>query len=176
VSRQVRERHRHRVVLALGANLGDRLYGLNQALLRLAMAEECRIVAVSSVIETDPVGGPDQPAYLNAVALLSTSEAPHDLLRRCQQIEAELGRERLVRWGPRTVDLDLISVDDLEMETAELTLPHPRASGRAFVLLPWLDVDPDATLPGSGSVRALAEVAGDRAGVRPRTDLKLVVP
>ena len=173
---QVGERHRHQVVLALGANLGDRLFVLNQALRCLALAEQCRIATVSSVIETDPVGGPDQPAYLNAGALLSTTETPHDLLRRCQRIEAELGRRRLVRWGPRTVDLDLISIDDLEMETAELTLPHPRAASRAFVLLPWLDVDPEAFLPGSGSVRVLAEAAGDRAGVRPRNDLKLVVP
>jgi 2-amino-4-hydroxy-6-hydroxymethyldihydropteridine diphosphokinase len=142
----------------------------------LASAAECRITAVSAVIETDPVGGPDQPPFLNAVALLSTSETPHELLHRCQRIEADLGRRRLVRWGPRTVDLDLISFDDLELDTDELTLPHPRAQGRAFVLVPWLSVEPDAVLPGVGPVRDLADMATDRAGVRPRNDLKLVVP
>ena len=154
----------HRVVLALGANLGDRLDTLNQALRLVAAAERCRITAVSAVFETDPVGGPEQPPYLNAIALLSTDESPHQLLRRCQRIEVELGRQRLVRWGPRTVDLDLISIDDLRIDSDELILPHPRAASRAFVLVPWAEVDPTAELAGAGPIADLLE-GMDRTGI-----------
>ncbi len=168
-----------RAVLALGANLGDRSAALRAAILDLAGFEGLHVRAVSTPVETAPVGGPPQPDYLNAVALVDTSLSPMALLAACQEVESTHGRTRTVRWGPRTLDIDLISYDDLAAGTSQLELPHPRARIRAFVLAPWLDVDPDATLPGPGgpvSVAQLLAAAPDRGGLRPRPDLRLEVP
>lgn len=163
-------------VIALGSNLGDRLATLQSALDRLGSDPMTVVTGVSRVYETDPVGGPDQPDYLNAVATLVTGRQPSSLLRLCQDVEADLGRVRSVRWGPRTVDLDLVSMQGVQFSGPDLLLPHPRARVRAFVLVPWLDVEPDAELPGHGAVRPLAEAAPDLAGLRRRDDLTLVVP
>ncbi|WP_426563697.1 2-amino-4-hydroxy-6-hydroxymethyldihydropteridine diphosphokinase [Angustibacter sp. McL0619] len=164
------------VVLALGANLGDREATLRLALDELDATDGVALQAVSPLVETDPVGGPDQPDYLNLVAVLTTSLAPADLLAACHRIEQLHGRERDVRWGARTLDLDVIaygrtgSSSEVVSTGPELTLPHPRAHERAFVLAPWSQVQPDARLRlPTGEVRPVREllaVAADRDGVR----------
>lgn len=159
-----------RAVLALGANLGDRETTLDAAVAGLTATPGVRVVAVSPLVETDPVGGPDQPPYLNAVVLVDTTLGPHDLLAGCLALEAAHGRERDVRWGPRTLDVDVVDYGGMTLHSDDLTLPHPRAAGRAFVLAPWLAVDPDAELPsGGGSVPVadLLAVAADAGSVRP---------
>ena len=159
-----------RAVLAVGSNLGDRMGHLQGAI--DALAEQVDIVAVSAVYETAPVGGPDQDDFLNAVLIAETSLAPFDLLALCQRVEADHDRVREVRWGPRTLDVDIIAMEGEVLDDAILTLPHPRAHERAFVCVPWLDVDPGATLP-QGSIASLAL---DRDGVVRRTDLPLSLP
>ena len=162
-----------RAVIALGANLGDRLATLRDAV--RALADLGVVTAVSDVYETDPVGGPEQPAYLNAVVVLETELAPHDLLTGLQRIEAEHGRTRDVRWGARTLDLDILEMDGRLLADPDLELPHPRAHERGFVLIPWHDVDPQAVIPGQGSVRDLLGVVGTE-GVRRHADALVVAP
>jgi 2-amino-4-hydroxy-6-hydroxymethyldihydropteridine diphosphokinase len=148
-------------VVALGSNLGDRLENLKGALRSIALIAE--VEATSSFYETDPVGGPEQPDYLNAVAILHCNLSPEDLLLQLQQIENEAGRTREVRWGARTLDLDLINASTSSstsympviIETELLVLPHPRAHERAFVLQPWLEIEPEAQIIGKGSVKEL---------------------
>ncbi len=142
-----------RVVIALGSNLGDRSAILRSAV--EAVREYVDIDRVSEIIETDPVGGVEQPDYLNAVLVGETELAPAELMNTLLAIEAAAGRERTIRWGARTLDLDFIAAGDLIMESELLTLPHPRAHERAFVLQPWLEIDPDAYLPGRGPIREL---------------------
>jgi 2-amino-4-hydroxy-6-hydroxymethyldihydropteridine diphosphokinase len=149
--------------LGLGANLGDRLANLQRAV-DLLDTEGIRVAASSRVWETDPVGGPDQPEYLNAVVRVRTELEPMELLAACQRVERELGRVREVRWGPRTIDLDVLLVGDLTMESPALTLPHPRMLERAFVLLPLLELDPDPVLPDG---RRVLDAAVDTRGARP---------
>lgn len=164
-----------RIVLALGSNLGDRMEQLQGAVDALADTPGLRVVAVSPVYETDPVGGPDQPEYLNAVVVAEGVLSPRTVLERALAVEDAFDRVRDVRWGPRTLDVDVIAVGDLVVDEPDLVVPHPRARERAFVLVPWLDADPAAELPGAGAVAGLVERA-DRTGVRRRPDLDLVVP
>ncbi|KQZ09896.1 2-amino-4-hydroxy-6-hydroxymethyldihydropteridine pyrophosphokinase [Microbacterium sp. Root53] len=155
-------------VVALGANLGDRAATIAQAL-----AELRRLPLVEDVVASTPIesvaltlDGPDEsePAYLNAVALVRTRLDASVLLGLLHAIEARHGRERRERWGARTLDLDLIAYGELTSDDEKLKLPHPRAAERDFVLAPWLEVDPDAVLPGRGRVadllRALREDEG----------------
>jgi 2-amino-4-hydroxy-6-hydroxymethyldihydropteridine diphosphokinase len=160
------------VVFSLGSNIGDRLAHLAGAVDAAYVDPALRDVRVSPVYETEPVGGPAQDDYLNAVVLAETELGPYDLLDRAHAWEAAAGRTRDVRWGPRTLDVDVITVDDVRLHDPELTLPHPLAHERAFVLAPWHDVDPDAVLVGRGRV---IELLSDlhHAGVRRRDDLKL---
>jgi dihydroneopterin aldolase/2-amino-4-hydroxy-6-hydroxymethyldihydropteridine diphosphokinase len=162
-------------VLALGSNLGARQQELQRAVDQLAATPGLRVTAVSPVYETDPVGGPDQPDYLNAVVLAETDLAAADLLRRAHAIEAAGRRTREVRWGPRTLDVDIIAYGDQVSADPTLTLPHPRARERAFVLAPWRDADPDAELPGYGPVAALLAAVGGQ-GARRRDDITLRRP
>jgi 2-amino-4-hydroxy-6-hydroxymethyldihydropteridine diphosphokinase len=127
-----------RAYLALGSNLGDRL-----ACLQLAVdALGAQVVATSRVYETVPVGGPEQGAYLNAVVALDTDLDPHALLQLAQRIENDAQRVRAERWGPRTLDVDVLLYDDLVLDDPELTIPHPRMWERGFVLAPLRDVAP----------------------------------
>jgi len=142
-----------KVVIALGSNLGDRAATLDAAIDSLRKIIEVK--SVSTFIETDPVGGPEQPDYLNAVLIGESELEPIQLLFAMQEIELLAGRERIERWGARTLDLDLIVAGDLQMDTELLTLPHPRAHERRFVLDPWLEIEPGAILPGKGEVRLL---------------------
>jgi 2-amino-4-hydroxy-6-hydroxymethyldihydropteridine diphosphokinase len=156
---------RHRVVLSIGTNLGDRLGTLQGCVHAIGGLPDTDVLARSPVYETAPVGGPAQPDYLNAVLVIETGLAPRDLLAAAQRIEADFGRVRAERFGPRTLDIDIISYDEEISDDPVLTLPHPRAHERAFVLAPWHDVDPGAVLPGRGPVAgALAGL--DQSGVR----------
>ncbi|MEU9832499.1 2-amino-4-hydroxy-6-hydroxymethyldihydropteridine diphosphokinase [Streptosporangium sp. NPDC048047] len=163
-----------KVVLALGSNLGDRFDTLQGALDALFDAPGLGFVAVSPVYETDPVGGPEQGPYLNAVVIAESSLDPRTILERAQNVENAFGRIRMERWGARTLDVDLITVGDVVSGDPELTLPHPRAHERAFVLVPWSRVDPEATLAGRRVTDLLAGL--DQEGVRPRADLTLQRP
>ena len=156
-----------RAVLALGSNLGDRLATLQGGVDVLLGPPGLALVALSPVYETVPVGGPPQPEYLNAVVIADTTLPAADLLRRCQAAEAAFGRVREEVWGPRTLDVDVIVYGDVVSDDPELTLPHPRAQERAFVLAPWLDADPDAEIPGRGRVAALLDAAVARNGGQP---------
>jgi len=152
-------------VFALGSNLGDRRDILQGCVDAIAGIPEVQLMAVSPVYETVPVGGPPQPDYLNAVLLARTTLPSRALLDQLHQVEAAFSRLREVRWGPRTLDIDIITVDSEVCADPELTLPHPRAHERAFVLAPWHDVDPRAVLPGYGDVATLL-AATDTSGIR----------
>jgi 2-amino-4-hydroxy-6-hydroxymethyldihydropteridine diphosphokinase len=153
-------------VLALGSNLGDRLGTLQECVQAIGRLPDTDVLAVSPVYQTAPVGGPPQPDYLNAVVLVQTGLGPRDLLAAAHRIEAEFGRVRAERFGPRTLDIDIVSYDGQVSSDPELTLPHPRAHERAFVLVPWHDIEPGAELPGRGPVSRLLDGL-DRGGVRP---------
>jgi 2-amino-4-hydroxy-6-hydroxymethyldihydropteridine diphosphokinase len=146
-----------RAYIGLGANLGEREATLKQALERLARTDGIEVVAVSSFRETDPVGKVDQPRFVNAAAELQTSLRPHDLLDRLLEVERALGRDRAQeeRWGPRTVDLDLLLYGDETVEEPGLEVPHPRLAERAFVLEPLLELDPELRLPDGRPLREL---------------------
>jgi 2-amino-4-hydroxy-6-hydroxymethyldihydropteridine diphosphokinase len=152
------------IVIALGSNMGDRVANLQGGLDCLLAMPGLRATAVSAVFETAPVGGPPQADYMNAVLLADSGLDARSILDRCQAAERALGRVRDERWGPRTLDVDLIACDDEVSSDPELTLPHPRAHQRAFVLAPWLDVSPNARLVGFGSVADLLADA-DMTGV-----------
>ncbi len=145
-------------VVALGANLGDRAATLADAVTELAATDGVTVVAVSPVYDTVAVreDGPDasHPQYLNGVVVIDTTLAPAALLLVLHEIETRHGRERHERWGDRTLDLDLI-VHGEHIEDSNLVVPHPRAHEREFVLRPWLDVEPDAVIPGRGRVADL---------------------
>lgn len=155
--------------VGLGSNLGDRLGHLRDAV-RLLGERGATLVRSSRVYETDPVG-PPQPDYLNAVVEVAWEGTARELLEACLGVEAELGRERAERWGPRTIDVDLLTFGDEEIDEPDLIVPHPRMHERAFVLVPLLELDPDPPLPGGrraaglrladlGSVRVSAPPLG----------------
>jgi 2-amino-4-hydroxy-6-hydroxymethyldihydropteridine diphosphokinase len=132
-----------RAYLAIGSNLGDRLAHLQLGVDALARVPGVRVAAVSGVYETAPVGGPPQDAFLNAVVAIETDLSEEELLRQCQQIEELAARERAERWGPRTLDVDILLVDETEFHSADLDIPHPRMWERGFVLAPLRDVAPE---------------------------------
>ncbi|QOR71407.1 2-amino-4-hydroxy-6-hydroxymethyldihydropteridine diphosphokinase [Ruania alkalisoli] len=159
------------VVLALGGNVGDVRTTLRGVIADLTTTDGLTVEEISPLARTSAVLQPDavaQPDYLNAVVLATTTLAPRELLDLAHHLEGTYGRQRTQRWGERTLDVDLIVYGTLTSTDPELTLPHPRANERAFVLVPWAQADPDAFLPGlgGGPVAALAETAPDRAGVR----------
>lgn len=138
----------HNVYIGLGSNLGAREKNITAALGALQTTREIDVLKVSSLYETKPEGGPaNQPKYINAVAHIRTTLSPERLLAVCQRIETSLGRKRAVRWGPRTIDLDLLCYDDEIRADPDLTLPHPRMHERAFVLKPFAEVAPDYVHP-----------------------------
>ncbi|MGO4383664.1 2-amino-4-hydroxy-6-hydroxymethyldihydropteridine diphosphokinase [Specibacter sp. RAF43] len=154
-----------RVILALGSNLGERHGTLNAAVADLVDRPEVRLRDVSPVVVTKPVGGPaGQPDFLNMVIAVDTTLDPYELLAHCHAVEAAHHRVREVRWGARTLDVDIISYGDLHSADPFLTLPHPRAAQRAFVLYPWSLMDPNALLDGR-PVAELAAAAADMPGI-----------
>ncbi|CAL9495308.1 hypothetical protein SUDANB105_03302 [Streptomyces sp. enrichment culture] len=164
-------------VLSLGSNLGNRLETLQGAVDALEDTPGVRIKAVSPVYETEPWGVEpgSQPSYFNAVVVLKTTLPPSSLLERAHAVEEAFHRVRDERWGARTLDVDIVSYADVVSDDPRLTLPHPRAHERAFVLAPWHDVDPDAQLPGRGAVADLLDTL-TREGVAARADLELRLP
>nr|WP_194241614.1 2-amino-4-hydroxy-6-hydroxymethyldihydropteridine diphosphokinase [Galbitalea soli] len=156
---------RHRAVLSLGSNLGDRAATLRDAVAEIRALPGVTVEAVSPAIETaalKPEGVDERaPAYLNIAVVLSFDGHPEGLLDLLNAIEADHGRVRIERWGDRTLDIDIVTVDEILQADARLTLPHPRAHERAFVLAPWLAIDPDAVLPGHGRVDALLAATGE---------------
>lgn len=159
-------------VFSLGSNLGDRLEYLQGATAALRATPGLKIAGISSVYETTPVGLTDQPDFLNLVVVTDSTLASMVMLERALAIEDAYARVRTVQWGPRTVDVDLIAVGDRVLHGETLTLPHPRAHERAFVLVPWLEIEPEAVLVGHGRVADL--IAGlDASGVRRRDDLRV---
>lgn len=158
------------VVVALGANLGNAPRTLALAVRSLTgPGGPLRDACCSDLVVTDPVGGPEQPDYVNAVVTAVTSRPARLLLADLHAVEARFGRTRDVRWGARTLDLDLVAYGDTVSDDPHLTLPHPRAHERGFVLVPWLDADPAATLAVDGESVAVADLLDrvGRDGVRP---------
>ncbi len=164
-------------VVALGANLGNRLETLQGAIDALGDTPGLRVKAVSPVYETEPWGVEpgSQPSYFNAVVSVKTTLPPGSLLERGHAIEEAFDRVREEHWGPRTIDVDIIAYADEVSADPDLTLPHPRAHQRAFVLAPWNDIDPEAQIPGHGPVAALLSAVG-LSGLTQRTDLELRLP
>ena len=147
-----------RAVLSLGSNLGDSAEILSSA--AEALNEVSEVIALSSFYQTRPVGGPPQPDFINAVIIIETNLEPEELLLVAQAIEGAHGRERnenTVKWGPRFLDIDLIKCDEMLINSPDLMIPHPRAHEREFVLRPWNEIDPAATLPGFGAISRLLE-------------------
>ncbi|KNE82906.1 MULTISPECIES: 2-amino-4-hydroxy-6-hydroxymethyldihydropteridine diphosphokinase [Streptomyces] len=166
-----------RAVIALGSNLGNRLETLQGAVDALEDTPGVRVKAVSPVYETEPWGVEPgtQPSYFNAVVLVRTTLPPGSLLERAHAVEEAFERVRDERWGPRTLDVDIVAYQGVLSDDPSLTLPHPRVHERAFVLAPWHDIDPAAEVPGHGPVAELLdEVPGQ--GVERRADLELRLP
>ncbi|MEV6757416.1 2-amino-4-hydroxy-6-hydroxymethyldihydropteridine diphosphokinase [Streptomyces sp. NPDC051214] len=166
-----------RAVISLGSNLGNRLETLQGAVDALEDTPGLRVKAVSPVYETEPWGVDPgtQPSYFNAVVVVKTTLPPSSLLERAHAIEEAFHRVRDERWAARTIDVDIVAYADIVSDDPDLTLPHPRAHERAFVLAPWHDVEPEAQLAGRGDVAdLLAKVT--REGVTPRVDLELRLP
>ncbi|MCX4737607.1 2-amino-4-hydroxy-6-hydroxymethyldihydropteridine diphosphokinase [Streptomyces antibioticus] len=166
-----------RAVISLGSNLGNRLETLQGAIDALEDTPGVRVKAVSPVYETAPWGVEpgSQPSYFNAVVVLKTTLPPSSLLERAHAVEEAFHRVREERWGARTLDVDIVAYADVVDGDPRLTLPHPRAHERAFVLAPWLDVEPEAELPGRGPVAALLDTI-TREGATARQDLELHLP
>ena len=144
-----------KAVIALGSNLGNRELNIDSAIAELAKIIE--ITHLSTNHETNPVGGPEQPKFLNAVAIAESHLDPRELLIAMLEIENKLGRKRDIHWGPRTIDLDLIIFGNEVIDSEVLVLPHPRAHERKFVLEPWLEIDPAAEIPGLGQVESILQ-------------------
>ncbi|MFC3996064.1 2-amino-4-hydroxy-6-hydroxymethyldihydropteridine diphosphokinase [Nocardiopsis sediminis] len=155
--------------------MGDRRAILQGAVDALFDAPGLEPVALSPVYETAPVGGPEQGPFLNVVLLADAELPPIELLERAQGVEEAFDRVREVRWGPRTIDVDIVAFGERRSSDPDLTLPHPRAHERAFVLRPWADADPDAVLPGRGAVAGLLADVADQE-IRRRDDLALQPP
>lgn len=155
-----------RAFLGLGSNLGDRQAMLRQAAARLRALPGIRILRASSVYETEPLGLTDQPWFLNQVLEVETALDPHHLLTAVQEVEASLGRRREVRWGPRTIDIDILLYADVTLRSPRLVLPHPALAHRRFVLVPLAELHPLLRLPDGRCVRDLLEALGDAQVVR----------
>jgi 2-amino-4-hydroxy-6-hydroxymethyldihydropteridine diphosphokinase len=152
--------------LGLGSNIGDRLANLQKAVRHLQRAEGVRVVRSSRIYETDPVGGPDQPDFLNCVLEVETDLEPHDLMAACQEVEDTLGRQRGVRWGPRVIDVDILTFGDRDVLEPDLEIPHPRMHERGFVLAPLLELTADPPLPGNRKIATLRLGPDVLGGVR----------
>ncbi len=155
------------VYLGLGSNVGDGEEYIEQAVFLLGKIKGVDILRRSSNYETDAVGGPDQPQFINAAVSLRTTLTPQKLLEETHTIENALGREREVEWGPRTIDIDLLTFGAEEISDEELTVPHPRMHERGFVLLPLLELDADPPLPDGRRIETLRPDHMDPAAARP---------
>lgn len=153
--------------LSIGSNMGDRLKTFQQAIQMLDANDEIRVEELSSIYETDPVGYTNQACFLNAVIKISTTLKPEELLQTALFIESELGRKREIRWGPRTLDLDILLYNQENIETESLIVPHPRMQERAFVIIPLMELDPGITLPNvNAALDDILNQIPDKEGVR----------
>ncbi|HAQ06149.1 MAG TPA: 2-amino-4-hydroxy-6-hydroxymethyldihydropteridine diphosphokinase, partial [Bacillus bacterium] len=153
--------------IALGSNMGDRFGYLKKAILLLEGHEKIKVVNTSSIFETDPVGYTDQDQFLNMAIHVLTSLKPLELLDACLRVEEETGRKRDIRWGPRTLDLDILLYNHENIETEKLTIPHPRMSERAFVILPLIEMNPNIKLPVMEEpLKSCLKSIPDKEGVR----------
>jgi 2-amino-4-hydroxy-6-hydroxymethyldihydropteridine diphosphokinase len=152
--------------LALGSNEGDRLSTLQRAVDLLDAAPGITIRRSSRIYETEPVGGPPQPDYLNAVVEARTSLDPRELLEACHRVERSLGRERVVRWGPRTIDIDILTYGRERIDEPDLVIPHPRMHERGFVLAPLLELDADPPLPAGVRLDVIRLAPDALVGIR----------
>jgi len=156
-------------ILGLGGNIGDPEGAMGEALDRLQAHPAIRVEAVSALYETPPWGKTDQPRFLNAAARIDTSLAPRNLLEAVLAVERDLGRDRTERWGPRTIDIDILLYGDIAVDEQGLTVPHPRLAERIFALAPLVDVAPEASIGGRRAAAILQAL--DRTGlVRLKTD------
>lgn len=146
-----------RAVISLGSNIGDKFSYLQSAVNEINSLGDSEILICSSVYKTKPVGFEDQEDFLNAALILETDLSAEELLQKLLLIELNLGRERTIKWGPRTIDLDLIDYEKIVMNTESLTLPHPRAFERCFVLKPWNEIDDNAEIIGQGNVKQILQ-------------------
>lgn len=137
----------NKVYIALGSNIAPRVDYLNRAIEAIGQVEQMSVVKQSSIYETEPVGYQDQAKFLNQVIEVQTTYSPMELLLACQSIEKKLGRERDVRWGPRTIDLDILLYNHEDIMTNQLIVPHPRMDSRAFVLVPLAELNPELVIP-----------------------------
>ena len=160
--------------LSIGSNLGDRFEYLQNAVLGICNNSQISKVRVSSIYETIPVGGPQQDDFLNAVVEIETQLSPEELLDFAQKLENGANRVRTEHWGPRTLDVDILDYENKVSGNPELTLPHPRISKRAFVVIPWFEIAPNALVSGLGKLAELHERI-DRSGVQLNRDMKLQV-
>lgn len=150
--------------LGIGSNLGDKKENINSAIELLKDNDSITVTKVSSIYETEPVGYLDQDLFLNVVCEIETGLLPYELLDCCNQIEAQLKRVRLIHWGPRTIDVDILLYDDLKLQEERLTIPHPRMKERAFVIIPLMELAPEITIDGE-AIASIAEGLKDE-GVR----------
>jgi 2-amino-4-hydroxy-6-hydroxymethyldihydropteridine diphosphokinase len=155
------------VYLSLGSNIGNRLQYLCEAVQMLRSHSQIKVVNISSIYETDPVGYEEQALFLNIVVQIETSLNPYSVLEECQSIENELGRKRIIRWGPRTIDLDILLFNYENIVSDKLIIPHPRIEERAFVLVPLIEIAPDMKLPNKPMLlKESLKLLPDREGVR----------
>ncbi len=152
-------------VVALGSNIGNKIANLDEAVARLTATPEVTLIRRSRNYRTPPWGNTDQDWFVNGAMLVNTSLSPHDLLGRCLQVETEMGRRRIEKWGPRIIDLDVLVYGDVEIAGDILTLPHPQITKRAFVLAPLAELRPDLEIDGRSVGEWLATV--DREGIDP---------
>lgn len=151
--------------IALGSNIGDKTVNINHAITLLTEHDDIRLLARSSDYRTPPWGKTDQDWFVNACIGVATSLSPHELLRRCLETEEEMGRKRAEKWGPRLIDLDVLLHGDAVLSDAELILPHPHITARAFVLAPLADIAPNILIDGKSVLQWLEQI--DKAGVEP---------
>ncbi|RKD32972.1 2-amino-4-hydroxy-6-hydroxymethyldihydropteridine diphosphokinase [Thermohalobacter berrensis] len=142
--------------LGLGSNIGDKKYYIDSALKFLNENENINVTKVSSYYETEPVGYKEQDCFLNVVAKIETSFSPYDLLEYCNHIEQKLKRKRLIRWGPRTIDIDILLYENFTSDDEKLTIPHPRMTERAFVMIPLYEIAQDLVIEGK-SIKEIVE-------------------
>ena len=160
--------------LSIGSNLGDRFEFLQNAVFEICRNSQISKVKVSSIYETTPVGGPQQDDFLNAVVEIETQLSPRELLVFAQELEQQANRVRTEHWGPRTLDVDILDYENVASNNSELTLPHPRISERAFVVVPWFEIAPNLVISGLGKLAELHKQI-DRSGVQLNNDMKLQV-
>jgi 2-amino-4-hydroxy-6-hydroxymethyldihydropteridine diphosphokinase len=148
--------------LGLGSNIGDRISNLRGAVRLIGEIEEVKVLKASSVYETEPVGYVDQPNFLNCAIEIDTGLSPKELLKQTSEIEIKLKRIRSIRWGPRTIDIDILVFDDIEVNEPDLEIPHPRICERAFVIEPLLELSPDIEIRGLGKLKECKENVADQ--------------